>query len=107
MANWLEGPPEGGPGGRAGPLSGLALHTPPVINAIVDPSGNLDLLTGSRGPVGSAQLGRARPAAPGLCSPSSALPPRSFPQRTSCGTPGLPDTPFRPDFLPDAERFLI
>ncbi|XDC84783.1 hypothetical protein R6Z07F_015956 [Ovis aries] len=78
-----------------------------VINAIVDPSGNLDLLTGSRGPVGSAQLGRARPAAPGLCSPSSALPPRSFPQRTSCGTPGLPDTPFRPDFLPDAERFLI
>ncbi|XP_070214190.1 centrosomal protein of 170 kDa protein B isoform X4 [Bos mutus] len=78
-----------------------------VINAIVDPSGNLDLLTGNRGPVGSAQVGRARPAAPGLCSPSSALPPRSFPQRTSCGTPGLPDPPFRPDFLPDAERFLI
>uniref|UniRef100_A0A8C6DG37 Centrosomal protein 170B n=1 Tax=Moschus moschiferus TaxID=68415 RepID=A0A8C6DG37_MOSMO len=78
-----------------------------VINAIVDPSGNLDLLTGNRGPMGSAQLGRARPAAPGLCSPSSALPPRSFPQRTSCGTPGLPDPPFRPDFLQDAERFLI
>ncbi|KAM9711807.1 centrosomal protein of 170 kDa protein B isoform 3-T3 [Dama dama] len=78
-----------------------------VINAIVDPSGNLDLLTGNRGPVGSAQLGRGRAAAQGLCSPSSALPPRSFPQRTSCGTPGLPEPPFRPDFLPDAEKFLI
>nr|XP_058914810.1 centrosomal protein of 170 kDa protein B isoform X3 [Kogia breviceps] len=56
-----------------------------VINAIVDPSGNLDLLTGNRGSAGSA------------------LPARSFPQRANCGTPGLPD----PSFLPDTERFLI
>ncbi|XP_036099992.1 centrosomal protein of 170 kDa protein B isoform X1 [Molossus molossus] len=78
-----------------------------VINAIVDPSGNLDLLTTSRGPAGSGQLGKGRPAAQSSSSPPSALSPRSFPQRTTCGSPGLPDPAFLPDFLPDSERFLI
>ncbi|XP_021535561.1 centrosomal protein of 170 kDa protein B isoform X1 [Neomonachus schauinslandi] len=78
-----------------------------VINAIVDPSGNLDLLTGNRGSTGSAQLGKGRPAAQSPSSPPSALPLRSFPQRVNCGSPGLPDPAFLPDFLPDAERFLI
>uniref|UniRef100_A0A667GXW0 CEP170 C-terminal domain-containing protein n=1 Tax=Lynx canadensis TaxID=61383 RepID=A0A667GXW0_LYNCA len=40
-----------------------------VINAIVDPSGNLDLLTGNRGAAGSAQLGKGRPAAQSPASP--------------------------------------
>ncbi|XP_054988613.1 centrosomal protein of 170 kDa protein B isoform X1 [Sorex araneus] len=70
-----------------------------VINAIVDPSGNLDLLAGSRGCGGP--LGKSRPAAPNPSSPPSALPLRSFPPRATCGSPGLPD------FLPDSERFLI
>ncbi|XP_059859800.1 centrosomal protein of 170 kDa protein B isoform X1 [Delphinus delphis] len=74
-----------------------------VINAIVDPSGNLDLLTGNRGSAGSAQLGRGRPASQSPSSPPSALLARSFPQRANCGTPGLPD----PSFLPDTEQFLI
>lgn len=82
-----------------------------VINAIVDPSGNLDLLTGSRGSAGSAQpgLGRGRAPAQSPSSPSSVatvlpgLSSRAFPPRASCGPPGLPD----PAFLPDAERFLI
>ncbi|XP_022431641.1 centrosomal protein of 170 kDa protein B isoform X2 [Delphinapterus leucas] len=74
-----------------------------VINAIVDPSGNLDMLTGNRGSAGSAQLGRGRPASQSPSSPPSALPARSFPQRANCGTPGLPD----PSFLPDTEQFLI
>uniref|UniRef100_A0A8I3PJ42 Centrosomal protein 170B n=1 Tax=Canis lupus familiaris TaxID=9615 RepID=A0A8I3PJ42_CANLF len=78
-----------------------------VINAIVDPSGNLDLLTGNRGSGGSAQLGKGRPAAQSPSSPPLALPLRSFPQRGTCGSPGLPDPAFLPDFLPDAERFLI
>ncbi|XP_036697859.1 centrosomal protein of 170 kDa protein B isoform X3 [Balaenoptera musculus] len=78
-----------------------------VINAIVDPSGNLDLLTGNRGSVGSAQLGRGRPASQSPSSPTSALPARSFPQRANRGTPGLPDPSFLPSFLPDTERFLI
>lgn len=85
------------------PPAGLTLPTPPVINAIVDPSGNLDLLTGNRGSAGSAQLGRGRPASQSPSSPPSALPARSFPQRANCGTPGLPD----PSFLPDTEQFLI
>ncbi|KAK2104885.1 hypothetical protein P7K49_018741 [Saguinus oedipus] len=82
-----------------------------VINAIVDPSGSLDLLTGNRGSAGSVQsgLGKGRMAAQSPPSPASAetllptLPLRSFPQRASCGPPSLPD----PTFLPDAERFLI
>uniref|UniRef100_A0A2K6SXS8 Centrosomal protein 170B n=1 Tax=Saimiri boliviensis boliviensis TaxID=39432 RepID=A0A2K6SXS8_SAIBB len=82
-----------------------------VINAIVDPSGSLDLLTGNRGSAGSVQpgLGRGRMAAQSPPSPASTeallptLPLRSFPQRASCGPPSLPD----PTFLPDAERFLI
>nr|AAH50077.1 AW555464 protein [Mus musculus] len=82
-----------------------------VINAIVDPSLNLDLLMGNRAPSGSGQpgLGKARPAAQSSTSPASvdtllpALPLRSFPQRANCGPPGLPE----PAFLPDAERFLI
>ncbi|XP_032479141.1 centrosomal protein of 170 kDa protein B isoform X1 [Phocoena sinus] len=74
-----------------------------VINAIVDPSGNLDLLTGNRGSAGSAQLGRGWPASQSPSSPPSALPARSFPQQANCGTPGLPD----PSFLPDTEQFLI
>lgn len=78
-----------------------------VINAMVDPSGNLDLLTGNRGPAGSAQLGKGRPPAQSPASPPLALPLRSFPQRANCGSPGLPDPAFLPDFLPDAERFLI
>lgn len=82
-----------------------------VINAIVDPSMNLDLLMGNRAPSGSVQpgLGKARPAAQSSASPASvdtllpAMPLRSFPQRANCGPPGLPE----PAFLPDAERFLI
>ncbi|XP_026637285.1 centrosomal protein of 170 kDa protein B isoform X2 [Microtus ochrogaster] len=82
-----------------------------VINAIVDPSMNLDLLMGNRAPAVSVQpgLGKARPAAQSSASPASvdtllpALPLRSFPQRANCGPPGLPE----PAFLPDAERFLI
>uniref|UniRef100_A0A8D2CQU8 Centrosomal protein 170B n=1 Tax=Sciurus vulgaris TaxID=55149 RepID=A0A8D2CQU8_SCIVU len=82
-----------------------------VINAIVDPSGNLDLLTGSSARTSSGQLGlgKSRPAAQGPSTPTSvetllpALPLRSFPQRANCGPPGLPE----PAFLPDAERFLI
>ncbi|XP_032123489.1 centrosomal protein of 170 kDa protein B isoform X1 [Sapajus apella] len=82
-----------------------------VINAIVDPSGSLDLLTGNRGSAGSVQpgLGKGRMAAQSPPSPASTeallptLPLRSFPQRASCGPPSLPD----PTFLPDAERFLI
>lgn len=90
------------------PPAGLTLPArPTVINAIVDPSGNLDLLTGNRGPAGSAQLGKGRPAAQSPCSPPLALPLRSCPQRVNCGSPGLPDPAFLPDFLPDAERFLI
>ncbi|EDL18584.1 expressed sequence AW555464 [Mus musculus] len=80
-----------------------------VINAIVDPSLNLDLLMGNRAPSGSGQpgLGKARPAAQSSTSPASvdtllpALPLRSFPQRANCGPPGLPE----PAFLPDAERW--
>ncbi|XP_062945912.1 centrosomal protein of 170 kDa protein B isoform X2 [Cynocephalus volans] len=82
-----------------------------VINAIVDPSGNLDLLMGNRGSTGSSQLGLGKGRTAGQ-SPSSppltetllpALPLRSLPQRANCGSPGLPD----PAFLPDKERFLI
>ncbi|XP_066134256.1 centrosomal protein of 170 kDa protein B isoform X1 [Saccopteryx bilineata] len=78
-----------------------------VINAIVDPSGNLDLLTASRGSAGPAQLGKGRPAAQSPASPPSALSLRHFPQRATCRSPSLPDPAFLPDFLPDAERFLI
>ncbi|XP_054423753.1 centrosomal protein of 170 kDa protein B [Pteronotus mesoamericanus] len=78
-----------------------------VINAIVDPSGNLDLLTAHRGSAGPAQLGKGRPAAQSPSSPASALSLRSFPPRATCGSPGLPDPTFLPDFLPDSERFLI
>ncbi|CAO2587533.1 Centrosomal protein of 170 kDa protein B [Lemmus lemmus] len=82
-----------------------------VINAIVDPSVNLDLLMGNRAPAVSVQpgLGKVRPAAQSSALPASvdtllpALPLRSFPQRANCGPPGLPE----PAFLPDAERFLI
>lgn len=82
-----------------------------VINAIVDPSVNLDLLMGNRAPAVSIQpgLGKTRPAAQSSASPASvdtllpALPLRSFPPRANCGPPGLPE----PAFLPDAERFLI
>ncbi|XP_057638329.1 centrosomal protein of 170 kDa protein B isoform X2 [Chionomys nivalis] len=82
-----------------------------VINAIVDPSVNLDLLMGNRAPAVPVQpgLGKARPAAQSSASPASvdallpALPLRSFPQQANCGPPGLPE----PAFLPDAERFLI
>ncbi|XP_036904009.1 centrosomal protein of 170 kDa protein B isoform X2 [Sturnira hondurensis] len=78
-----------------------------VINAIVDPSGNLDLLTANRGSAGSAQPGKGRPTVQSLSSPPSALSLRSFPQRATCGSPSLPDPSFLPDFLPDSERFLI
>lgn len=74
-----------------------------VINAIVDPSGNLDLVTGSKAFPGSAQLAKGRPAAQ---SPS-ARPLRSFLQQGGCVSPSLPDPSFLPSFLPDSERFLI
>ncbi|XP_054548806.1 centrosomal protein of 170 kDa protein B isoform X3 [Talpa occidentalis] len=83
-----------------------------VINAIVDPSGNLDLLTGNQGRLSSAQAGKGRPAAQSPSSPAVAdtllptLALRGYP-RANCGSPGLPDPAFLPDFLPDAERFLI
>lgn len=95
-----------GVGGRAG-SSAPEPPSPAVINAIVDPSGNLDLLTASRASAGSGPLGKGRPAAQSPSSPPAALSPRSFPQRTACGSPGLPDPAFLPDFLPDSERFLI
>ncbi|XP_045677978.1 centrosomal protein of 170 kDa protein B isoform X2 [Phyllostomus hastatus] len=78
-----------------------------VINAIVDPSGNLDLLTASRGSACNAQPGKGRLAVQSPSSPPSALSLRSFPQRATCGSPSLPDPSFLPDFLPDSERFLI
>ncbi|KAF6129318.1 hypothetical protein HJG60_002649 [Phyllostomus discolor] len=78
-----------------------------VINAIVDPSGNLDLLTANRGSAGNAQPGKGRLAVQSPSSPPSALSLRSFPQRATCGSPSLPDPSFLPDFLPDSERFLI
>ncbi|XP_076984493.1 centrosomal protein of 170 kDa protein B isoform X2 [Tamandua tetradactyla] len=79
-----------------------------VINAIVDPSGNLELLTGNRSPAGPQQLAlsksRAGVQSPSPTSAETLLPAlRGFPQRTTCGSPSLPD----PVFLPDAERFLI
>ncbi|XP_042527545.1 centrosomal protein of 170 kDa protein B isoform X2 [Dipodomys spectabilis] len=82
-----------------------------VINAIVDPNVNLDLLTGNRASTGLAPqgLGKGRSAAQSPCSPAlvepllPALPLRSFPQRANCGPPSLPE----PAFLPDAEQFLI
>ncbi|XP_040831457.1 centrosomal protein of 170 kDa protein B isoform X2 [Ochotona curzoniae] len=82
-----------------------------VINAIVDPSGNLDLLAENRGCGGTTQLGlgRGRVAGQSPFSPSSAdallpsLTARSCPPRASCGSPGRSE----PAFLPDAERFLI
>ncbi|XP_048218601.1 LOW QUALITY PROTEIN: centrosomal protein of 170 kDa protein B [Perognathus longimembris pacificus] len=82
-----------------------------VINAIVDPNVNLDLLTGNRAPAGPAPpgLGKGRAAAASPPSPAPtapslpALPLRGFPPRASCGPPGLPE----PAFLPDAEQFLI
>lgn len=90
-----------------GPSGWPNAPAPAVINAIVDPGGNLDLLTGNRGAAGSAQLGKGRPAAQSPASPPLALPLRSCPPRANCGSPGLPDPAFLPDFLPDAERFLI
>lgn len=78
-----------------------------VINAIVDPSGNLDLLTANRGSAGSGPLGKGRMPAQSPASPPAALTLRSFPQRPPGGAPGLPDPAFLPDFLPDSERFLI
>ncbi|KAK2498869.1 LOW QUALITY PROTEIN: hypothetical protein MC885_015181, partial [Smutsia gigantea] len=78
-----------------------------VINAIVDPSGNLDLMTGNRGFSGSAQLAKGRPAAQSPSSPLSARPLRRLLQQGNCGSPGLPDPSFLPSFLPDSERFLI
>uniref|UniRef100_K9J0N3 FHA domain-containing protein n=1 Tax=Desmodus rotundus TaxID=9430 RepID=K9J0N3_DESRO len=78
-----------------------------VINAIVDPSGNLDLLTANRGSAGCTQPGKGQSSAQSPSAPPSALSLRSFPQRATCGSPSLPDPSFLPDFLPDAERFLI
>ncbi|KAM6171556.1 centrosomal protein of 170 kDa protein B isoform 2-T2 [Erethizon dorsatum] len=73
-----------------------------VINAIVDPSVNLDLLTGNRAPTGPATQGLGK--GPTMPAPAeSLLPLRGFPPRATCGPPGLPE----PAFLPDAEHFLI
>lgn len=100
--------------GRGWAPSGESLTLPApasVINAIVDPSGNLDLLAENRGCGGTTQLGlgRGRMAGQSPFSPSSAdallpsLTARSCPPRASCGSPGRSE----PAFLPDAERFLI
>lgn len=96
----------GGCGG-SGPSLTLTPLLPAVINAIVDPSGNLDLLAANRGPAGSGPLGKGRPPPQSPASPPSALALRGFPPRPPCGSPGLPDPAFLPDFLPDSERFLI
>lgn len=96
------GDPQGGRGGRKDCCLPASFRFP-VINAIVDPSGNLDQLTTNRGSVVSAQPGRGRPAAQSPSPPALALSLRSFPQRASCGSPSLPD----PAFLPDTERFLM
>ena len=98
----------GGVGAGRGPPKHLTLcPTPLVINAIVDPSGNLDLLTANRGSAGCTQPGKGQPSTQSPSAPPSALCLRSFPQRATCGSPSLPDPSFLPDFLPDAERFLI
>ncbi|KAM9202314.1 centrosomal protein of 170 kDa protein B isoform 3-T3 [Dugong dugon] len=78
-----------------------------VINAIVDPSGNLDLLTGNGSSGGSAPPGKGRAATQSL-SPLAetglpALPLRGFPPRVNCGSSGLPDALF----LPNTQGFLI
>lgn len=73
-----------------------------VINAIVDPSVNLDLLTGNRGSVGTT-LGKSRPVQSPSSPPTGRLLPLNSFSNTHCGSPGLPD----PAFLPEAERFLI
>uniref|UniRef100_G3TCZ1 Centrosomal protein 170B n=1 Tax=Loxodonta africana TaxID=9785 RepID=G3TCZ1_LOXAF len=83
-----------------------------VINAIVDPSGSLDLLMGNRSLGGLALPGRGRAATQSLSSPSAetvlpARPLRGFPPRVNYGSPGLPDPVFLPDFLPDTQGFLI
>ncbi|XP_010605641.1 centrosomal protein of 170 kDa protein B isoform X1 [Fukomys damarensis] len=73
-----------------------------VINAIVDPSVNLDLLTGNRAPTGPATQGLGK--GPTVSAPAeSLLPLRGFPPRATCGPPSLAE----PAFLPDAEHFLI
>ncbi|XP_021099172.1 centrosomal protein of 170 kDa protein B isoform X2 [Heterocephalus glaber] len=73
-----------------------------VINAIVDPNVNLDLLTGNRAPTGSTTQGLGKgPPVPTLAE--SLLPLRGFPPRATCGPPSLAE----PAFLPDAESFLI
>ncbi|XP_013363354.1 PREDICTED: centrosomal protein of 170 kDa protein B isoform X1 [Chinchilla lanigera] len=73
-----------------------------VINAIVDPSVNLDLLTGNRAPTGPTTQGLGK--GPAMPAPvESLLPLRGFPPRATCGPPGLPES----TFLPDAEHFLI
>ncbi|XP_004645432.1 centrosomal protein of 170 kDa protein B isoform X2 [Octodon degus] len=73
-----------------------------VINAIVDPSVNLDLLTGNRAPTGPSTQGLGKgPVLP--APPESLLPLRGFPPRATCGPPSLPE----PAFLSDAEHFLI
>ncbi|KAM4853797.1 centrosomal protein of 170 kDa protein B [Thomomys bottae] len=74
-----------------------------VINAIVDPNINLDLLTGNRGSPGLAPPGKGRPAAQSPSSPASAEPLLPALPLRSCGPPGLPE----PAFLPDAEQFLL
>ncbi|XP_014447711.1 centrosomal protein of 170 kDa protein B [Tupaia chinensis] len=74
-----------------------------VINVIVDPSGNLDLLTAHRGSVG-----QGRPAqSPPLPRPADALLPALPLARATCGPTGHPDATFLPTFLPDADRFRI
>ncbi|XP_058146888.1 LOW QUALITY PROTEIN: centrosomal protein of 170 kDa protein B [Dasypus novemcinctus] len=76
-----------------------------VINAIVDPSGSLDLLAGTRSPAGAPQPAPGKSRS-GAQSPSAEtlLPAlRGCPPRAPCGSPSLPD----PGFLPSAERFLI
>nr|XP_005000622.1 centrosomal protein of 170 kDa protein B isoform X2 [Cavia porcellus] len=73
-----------------------------VINAIVDPSISLDLLTGNRTPTGPTAQGLGK--GPTVPAPAeSLLPLRGFPPRATCGPPSLPE----PAFLPDAEHFLI
>ncbi|XP_075386604.1 centrosomal protein of 170 kDa protein B isoform X2 [Tenrec ecaudatus] len=79
-----------------------------VINAIVDPSGSLALLTGSRNPAAPGPLAGARLTAqsPSASSAETLLPalrPRGYPPRPNCGDPGLLD----PVLLPDTEQFLM
>ncbi|XP_056667148.1 centrosomal protein of 170 kDa protein B isoform X1 [Monodelphis domestica] len=73
-----------------------------VINAIIDPTGNLDIMTGNRLSSGSTM----RPASKVRTAISPAPPPeevKNHTQNSTCSSTRLQD----PTFLPEAEKFVI